>query len=349
MSNFYNFGKIAIATMSQYQSALLQVIALLLLICSCPVAASKKKESKPAKKADPNDNKGNTPFFLQDPYDQMCLGPSGFTVCDERALWILTRVSGKKTYALVSLLNPAATQHCLERKSGFLGLFPSEKVGMGSCKNGGSRSWEFEFVDQTHVKLSSKGQCLVRGKRGYKNSASVQSCKKKEFLPLVYHPTAVHENGFYLKSADGSCFDGSSFRACEGAGSKSLFWGVGIKYIWGQANRYFFNFNPSERNLCIVHSGGKVAKQECTKGGAYQWGLRDGQLSANNGKICVARLADNTAVMAKCSEASEYVTMEVPTVYTAEDLQEMLKNQDKLSPEEKQKLAQLVKQYELSR
>ena len=45
------------------------------------------------------------------------------------------------------------------------------------------------------------GQCLVRGKGGYRNSVTVQNCKKGEFLPLVYHPTEVHENGFYLKSA----------------------------------------------------------------------------------------------------------------------------------------------------
>lgn len=324
----------------------LTLVFLAALNSKVEAAASTKAKAK----ADPEDNKGNTPFFLQDPYDQTCLGPNGFTVCDERALWILTRRVGKKTYSLVSLLNPSSSQHCLERKSGFLGIFPSDRLGLGACSSGGAKAWEFEFLDKQHVKLSTKGQCLVRGKGkgGYKNSVSVQSCKKKEFAPLVYHPTAVHENGFYLKSADGTCFDGSTFRSCEGSGSKSLLWGVGIKYVWGKANRYFFNFNPSERSLCVVQQGGKVAKAECSKSGALQWGLRDGQLSAGNGKLCVARLADNSAVLAKCSEASEYMTMEVPTVYSAEDLQEMVKNQDKLSPEERQKLAQLVKQYQLS-
>ena len=329
---------------------------LVLILClqqALVVHAAKEKaqqgKKKEAKKSDPNDNKGNTPFFLQDPHDQMCLGPNGFTVCDERALWILTRRPGRKTYSLVSLLNPSSTGMCLQRKSKFFGLFATDKITTGDCNSGGSKAWEFEFVDNTHIKLSTKGQCLVRGKKTYKNSVSVQSCKRKEFLPLVYHPTEIHTNGFFLKSADGACFDGEAFRSCEGTGSNSLLWGVGIKYQWDKANRYFFNFNVAERGLCIVHNGRAVAKQECTKSGALQWGLRDGQLSAQNGRTCLARLADNTGVLAPCSEASEYVTMEVPTVYTAEDLQEMLKNQDKLSPEEKLKLAELVKQYQLSR
>ena len=37
------------------------------------------------RKTDPNDNFGNTPFFLQDPYDDMCLGPNGFTACSEQS------------------------------------------------------------------------------------------------------------------------------------------------------------------------------------------------------------------------------------------------------------------------
>ena len=159
---------------------------------------------------------GNTPFFLQDPYDQTCIGPNGFTVCDERSLWILTKRAGKKTYSLVSLLNPSPSGMCLERKSWFFGLFGGDKVGMGLCSKTGSKTWEFNFIDNTHVKLSTKGQCLVRGKNKYKNSVTVQNCNKGEFLPLVYHPTSVHEAGFYLKAADGECFDGSKFRNCEG-------------------------------------------------------------------------------------------------------------------------------------
>jgi hypothetical protein len=295
----------------------------LFLASAADKAVSKKQQTK-----DLNDNKGNTPFFLQDPYDHMCLGPNGFTVCDERALWVLTqRVDKKNTYSLVSLLNPTANKKCLTRQSGFLGLFGSDKVGLGSCAKNVAKSWDFDFIDKTHVKLSVQGQCIVRGQKKYKNSVSLQSCAKNKFLPLVYHPTPVHEAGFYLKSADGKCFDGSKFRLCDGAGANRLLWGTGIKYVWGEAYRYFFGFNTQERGLCLTASGGKLSKDDCKNNGVLGWGLRDGELSYKDGKLCVSRLADNTAVLSHCSESSEYITMDIPSFYSADDIQHLLKNQ----------------------
>lgn len=302
-----------------------------------------QKKKQVAKKVDPNDNKGNTPFFLQDPNDQMCLGPDGFTICNENALWILTKRPGKTPkYSLVSLLNPSATGICLERKRSWFGLFGTDKLGMGQCNNGGAKSWGFEFIDAKHVRLTVQGQCLVRGKKKYRNSASVQSCKKGDSLPLVYHPTAVHEVGFYLKSADGGCFDGMKYRSCETGGSK-LLWGVGIKYIWGKAQRYFFSFN--DRSKCVVARGSRVEKGDCRHPGSYKWGLKEGKLSQDNGKRCVARLQDNNAVMAKCVDAYEYTSMDVPTTYTSADLAAMVKNQENLTPEERSMLQQIVKQH----
>jgi hypothetical protein len=298
---------------------------LVALLAGTVDSAAAKQQAKKSKK-DPNDNPGNTPFFLQDPYDQTCLGPNGFTVCDERSLWILTKRAGTKTYSLVSLLNPSTHGMCLERKSGFLGLFGGDKIGMGPCSKKGSKVWEFSFVDNKHVKLSSQGQCLVRGKKTYKNSVSVQNCKKGEFLPLLYHPTSVHENGFYLKSADEKCFDGEKFRSCEGTGASRLLWGIGIKFIWGNAQRYFFGFQAQDRNNCIVAHGNKLEKGSCSSSGALKWGLSDGKLSVDNGKRCVSRLVDNTAVLTRCSDSSEYISMDIPTVYTSEDLQRMMQN-----------------------
>lgn len=309
------------------QSNIMQLTFFIILFaffneCSC--APSKKQV---AKKSDPNDNRGNTPFFLQDPYDQMCLGPKGFTVCDENALWILTKRTGKKTYSLVSLLNPSSSGMCLERKSSLFGLLSSDRVSVGSCNSGRAKSWEFEFVDQTHVKLSTKGQCLVRGKKQFKNSISVQACSKGEFIPLIYHPTAVHENGFYIKAADGTCFDGNKFRSCEGAGAKKLLWGVGVRYVWGEAKRYLFSFNVEDRSHCLVAHGSTVQKGLCKEAGATTWALAGGQLTyGDKGANCLARKTDDTAVLAKCSSAYEYVTLEVPSVYTNEQLLEMLRN-----------------------
>jgi hypothetical protein len=125
----------------------------------------------------------------------------------------------------------------------------------------------------------------------------------------------VHENGFYLKAADGACFDGETFRSCDVMHAKQILWGVGVKYIWGQSNRYFFNFSPTERKNCIVaKGGGSVGRGDCTSSGALRWGLEsDGRLSVNDGKLCVARLVNNKAVLAPCSEAFEFITMDVPT------------------------------------
>lgn len=305
-------------------------IAVLLLAVSCwmlQVQAKGKAASskKPAKKSDPNDNKGLTPFFLQDPFDQTCLGANGFTQCDEGALWLLTKREGKKTYSLVSFLNPSQSI-CLQRQTTLLGFITTDQLTLGPCSKNSAKSWDWEFVDQTHVKLSNGGQCLVRGKDGLKSTVAVQSCKKGEFTPLVYHPTAVHENGFYLKAADGDCFDGGKFRSCTGTGSNKLLWGIGIKYIWGEAKRYFFNFSAQERSNCIVAKGNIVEKDTCTSAGALKWGLLNGQLSTNHGNKCVARKVDNTAVLTNCANTYEFILLEVPSLYTNEQLLAMMDN-----------------------
>ena len=162
----------------------------------------------------------------------------------------------------MSLTIPSSNGICLERKSSLFGLIPSDTLGLGNCNKPGSKSWKFDFVDQTHAKLSVGDKCLVRGKRQYKNSYSMQSCSKGEFLPLVYHPTAVHENGFYLKAADDFCFDGEKFRSCEGKGYHQLLWGIGVKFVWGEAKRYLFSYNVADREKCIVSKGKKVTKGE---------------------------------------------------------------------------------------
>jgi hypothetical protein len=160
----------------------------------------------------------------------------------------------------VSLTNPSSDGVCLERKSSLLGIFPSDTLGMGQCTKSGAKSWAFTFVDKTHVKLSVGDKCLVRGKKKYKNSASLQPCSKGEFLPLIYHPTALHENGFYLKGGDDTCFDGEKFRSCEGKGASQLLWGIGVKYLWGEARRYFFSFSIAEKGLCLTSKGNKLSK-----------------------------------------------------------------------------------------
>ena len=80
-----------------------------------------------------------------------CLGPNGFTVCNEDALWILTKRSGKTTYSLVSLLNESPAGLCLQQKYGRLSIFSTDSVIMGSCTTKSAKSWDFDFLDQGDV------------------------------------------------------------------------------------------------------------------------------------------------------------------------------------------------------
>jgi hypothetical protein len=261
------------------------------------------------KSKDPRDNKGNIPFFLQDPSDEMCLGPNGFTVCNEQALWILTKRQGKKTFSLVSLLNISPNGLCLENKVGFFG---GDKVGMGACSSKGSMMWEFEFVDSKHVKISSRGMTLVRGKP-YKTSVSMQSVKKGQFISFYYHPTPVHDVGVYLKSTDGTCFDGDKFREC--INRNSLLWGIGVKYSWGKAYRYIFNFK--DRDSCILAKGDSVYKGPCKDSKSLGWALENGKMTFNNGKLCVVRKTiDNSTSLTPCGNTHEYITVDIPLTYT---------------------------------
>jgi hypothetical protein len=70
---------------------------------------------------------------------------------------------------------------------------------------------------------------------------------------------------------------------------------AGIKYIWGKANRYFFSFADSSK--CLVARGSQLEKGDCSSGNALTWGIIDGQMSQGNGKMCIARLKDNSAAL----------------------------------------------------
>ncbi len=285
------------------------LVVLLFLLCSTYSQAEDN-----TKKSDPNDNKGLTPFFLQDPYDQSCLGPNGFTQCDENSLWYLTKRNGKKTYSLVSFMS-SSSDVCLQRERKFFGLFGTDKLILGSCKKGAASLWEWEFLDQIHVKIGVQGMCIVKGRSGLKSSVSLKICNKGEYLPLIYHPTTVHEEGFYLKAPDGSCFDGSYFRSCVGSGAQKLLWGMGVRYVKGEAKRYFFNF--SERTKCIVPKGTSIAKDTCSVSSALGWGLSNGRITYNSVK-CLARKLNDEAVLVPCPDGYETIALEVPAVYANE-------------------------------
>lgn len=286
-------------------------------------------------KRDPNNNKGNTAFFLQDTVDGTCLGPKGFTICDETSIWILTKRPESKWYTLASLFNPNEQGLCLEVKSGWFG---GKFVGMGSCARKGSKLWEFDFVGSDNVKLHSGGYHLIRGSP-YKNSMSMQQAKKSKYMPLKYQQTAVHESGFFFKAQDGSCFDGDKFGSCSKP--SRVLWGIGIRYEWGNAKRYIFNFR--DHNACIESKGNKVYLGDnefiifdlfdlmccmfplgsCSSKHALGWSLSYGKLQFDQGNTrsssrshCLARKSDNTAGMMLCVDGFEYITMELPASYS---------------------------------
>ncbi len=244
----------------------------------------------------------------------------------------------------------------------FFGLLASENVGPGSCARKGSKDWVFDFVDQNHVRLSTGNMCLVHGKKKYMNQVSLQPCNKGEFLSLRYAPTNAHENGFFLRASDGSCFDGSSFEPC----TNKILWGVGIKYVWGEARRYLFNFEISRRDQCLVARGTQVEMGLCSSSGAVSWAIQDGSLTYNNEKLCLSRTVENKGVLTRCvAQNQEYIQIIVPLVYTSKDLADMVANkvcdsfifvcvdglirnypdQDKLSSEELNVLENIVQQH----
>ena len=46
------------------------------------------------------------------------------------------------------------------------------------------------------------------------------------------------------------CFDGYKFRPCEGLGANKLLWGIGVKFINGNAHRH-----KGDLDVCLRVSG----------------------------------------------------------------------------------------------
>mmetsp|Transcript_16352 Transcript_16352/g.23981 ORF Transcript_16352/g.23981 Transcript_16352/m.23981 type:complete len:248 (+) Transcript_16352:145-888(+) len=219
-------------------------------------------------------------------------------------------------------------------------------VGMERCNRKESKHWLLEGPNsEGYYRLSddnedsAKKQCVTRYKAGGKrnekgakarlrNSISTQPCEKDTkssvtaetgYVQLEIVETAVHDAGFYLRTVDGLCFDGSKFRKCEPVGE--LLWGVGLSFSGngekGDVERSFFKFHLGNRCLeeDVNHvNGGYVGMGSCENNKhARRWGLKRGKLSRNNSQICVVRTLDNGAATRMCSEGwFEHLTAEIP-------------------------------------
>lgn len=275
-------------------------------------AHAAKKGQQPQRKKevkkDPYANQGKQLFFLQD-RDGMCLGPLGFGACDGRAAWIVAdRKEGK------SLVAPLETgpgkDMCLERK------FPRSSVSparVGPCSHKGSKGWAVEMDARGLYRVSQDGgkNCLVRaraaaGRKGvYKNSMEMRHCKEGHTGLEVVEVNA-NTGGFSLQSADGYCFDGERFKACD-KHDLSLLWGIGVHFgRSGDGQRYLYKITrPAE---CLVRGGKGPKLGECNRSPrAPGWSITGGQLA--DGHWCLVRFHDNTAGFDKCSEAYEALSV----------------------------------------
>ena len=54
--------------------------------------------------------------------------------------------------------------------------------------------------------------------------------------------------------------------------------------------------------------------------------MHGGKLSTKRGKKCIVRKPDDSAALAPCWEASEYVSMDVPYIPNEVEMAKMLKN-----------------------
>ncbi len=245
-------------------------------------------------------------FWLQDPRDNTCLGPSGFGVCDEASLWLLA--DRKEGAALVAPFETGNSDVCLVRKRCHSALSPAS---LGQCKHCGAKHWAVTKDRRGYVKLSEdKGKnCLVRskpaagGKKGkgrykqYKNTYEMQHCEKG-YTGLVLAKAEMN-SGFFLQAADGFCFDGERFVACD-PNSWHLRWGVGVRLAGsGTAERYLYKYYDSD--VCLQRTGKGPRLGDCWHSGAKRWSLKGGRL-AQDGVHCVVRRFDNSASFAKCSE-----------------------------------------------
>lgn len=217
------------------------------------------------------DLKGFTPFFLQDPKDSLCLGSSGFTICDEHSLWILSLTKSSGKFSLINLFSNNFKNSCLgySKKLFNFGKSRSILASTFKCSKKEAKSWDWSFVSDNSVKLSIDDLCLSRGSvDDNKNSISLEPCDTTNSLVFNYHPTYLHDQGFMLKSIDGNCFNGNKFTSCVNNKGldRSLLWGVGLKIIKDEVYRYFFKFIPELRNQCLaINSSGHLNLTTCDK------------------------------------------------------------------------------------
>jgi len=212
----------------------------------------------------------------------------------------------KEGHSLVALLEPDTRQMCLTRT----GSGKEAPLVYSACSAKGAKTWNVEPDKHGYHKVMEDGMknCVHRTMKPYKNSVHTTSCKTA-YTPLQIVETAIHDAGFFLEAADGTCFDGARFRMCD-TNDLTLLWGIGVQFDKkGNGMRSLFRFY--EANKCLVQGKKGLAVGDCADAGAFGWGLKDGRLSRDN-RDCVHRGRDNAAGVGRCTSGFEYISLAIP-------------------------------------
>jgi len=267
---------------------------------------------------------GLIPFHLQD-RDGSCLSVGGsFGLCNTENLFMyLPKANKKDGHSLVTLLSPPddSGSSCLSRVSPKGASSALAKGGV--CSSSGAKNFELILDKQSgryFVTANEQKACLVRtahssaarkrladlrkkknsdvfDSRYLHNGASIQSCKEGGTLLQIVESNH-HDTGFWIQASDGTCFDGSKFKACD-ASLTSLAWGWGFDTSGKTgASRFLYRwYDPSK---CLWHDRSGTSFGECSNSKAKDWALtKTGHLS--HAKACLVRGQQGDAHMEKCS------------------------------------------------
>ena len=281
-------------------------------------------------------HRGLVPFNLVSA-EGTCLDVRGsFGPCDvESSLFVyVPRTAGKRSegHSLVAVQKPADDTldgSCLARVSPFKA---ASGLTSSKCNARGAKGWQLA-VDRSTGKyfLSANEQksCVVRtahSSEGQNFKAAVRKKKKDDFdqrylfnggmvqsckdggSALQIVESSFHDVGFWLRAADGACFDGVGFRTCAPSVG-ALVWGWGFRCTRnGQIERFLYKWHDSDSCLQRGSRRGGVNLGSC--GSMSAWELSGGRLSSEG--QCIARSLSSTAALVKCKgNQFEHLRMEL--------------------------------------
>jgi hypothetical protein len=253
-------------------------------------------------------------FLLQDESDGMCLGGTGVMgPCGTGGLW--TQKGMGRDTSLVSFLHPDPQAMCLSARKGDDGLVTVEACNGGGGGGGGTRRWALEGrrLSREDGKL-----CVARGAGADTGDGvlRLQPCFKGHTPLNVLAAGAGDKEGFLLRARNGECFDGVGFASCDSAHAR---WSVevqdlrhgGMYSLYKARGGYAGGKRRCLRRTQAIGDGRfEVGLGPCDARGGRKWSLRDGRLSEEEGKRCLARTPAGHPVLQPCSAGHEPIQLD---------------------------------------